>query len=326
MSSDARHWAQAVGRFRSLLVLSMLVAVVACRPVGTGLAVHSPRLEEDLVETFLASDPSFDRGLVHARLREITKGARTATRGARTAQDRVDTLNRFFFQDLGFAVDPGPEGRQNLFLDDVLRRRRGHCTSLVLVYLLIARGAGIPVYAVSAPSHLFARYDDQAERLNIELLERGKELSDEVYRRRYRIVDDSVERGVFLTNLSDDRVVSVVLNNLGVLRSQAGDYARSVALYEEAIGLDMLNAEARYNLAKDQMALGRLDAATAGFTAALELHPNDVNALNNRGICRARLGDLDGAIADFRAALAIEPTNLRIRRNLERATGSVPPS
>ena len=44
-----------------------------------------------------------------------------------------------------------------------------------------------------------------------------------------------------------------------------------------------------------------------------------MNALNNRGICRARLGDQAGAIADFREVLGLEPTNAAARANLEKA-------
>lgn len=54
------------------------------------------------------------------------------------------------------------------------------------------------------------------------------------------------------------------------------------------------------------------------FTAALGLHPNDVNSLNGLGICRERLEDRGGAVAGFQAALAVEPMNWLAQGDLER--------
>jgi Flp pilus assembly protein TadD len=83
-----------------------------------------------------------------------------------------------------------------------------------------------------------------------------------------------------------------------------------------------LNVTAVFNLARDGMRRERFQQAVDGFTRALELHPADVRALNNRGVCLLRLGDRDGAVADFLQALSLDPDFAEARRNLELVVGA----
>jgi regulator of sirC expression with transglutaminase-like and TPR domain len=266
---------------------------------------------------FAGEDASVNVEAARARLERLSAQASARLEGVEGARSRVQALNRFFFVERGFGSDPDLGDRSNLFPDRVLERRRGYCTGLALVYASVARRLELPVHGVSTPSHLFLRYDDGAERINIETLEDGREISDETYRRRDAIQEVSVERGVFLANLDDDRFLSQLVNNLGTLRSRAGDLERARKLYRRALDLDPRNVTAVFNLARDRMRQERFREAADGFTHALELHPAHVAALNNRGVCLLRLGDRDGAVADFLHALSLDPDFAEARRNLE---------
>lgn len=310
---------------RPLALALCAAALLGCStrpPIGAAGPLPPSSLTSRALALFAEQEPSFDAGRTLARLASLAEEAGHRLAGLSDAGDRVRALNHFFFEELGFAADVDLEDPDNLFPDQVLRRRRGYCTGLALVYATVAEQLDLPVHAVNAPDHLFLRYDDGATRINIETLAGGRDITDEQYRRREHIDDISMERGVFLTNLDDDRFLSQLTNNLGTLHTRGGRSRRAEQLYQRAIRLDPLNPTAYYNLARQRMAEGRLDEAIAGFGRALELHPNDLRSLNNRGVCRAQQGDRDGAVADFLAVLAIDPSSESARRNLEKVAGS----
>jgi len=73
-------------------------------------------------------------------------------------EDRIAALNDYFFEDLGFH---GNEDRyddpRNSFVNDVLVRRTGIPISLAVVYLDVARRAGLTLEGVNFPGHFLVR-------------------------------------------------------------------------------------------------------------------------------------------------------------------------
>jgi regulator of sirC expression with transglutaminase-like and TPR domain len=73
-------------------------------------------------------------------------------------REKVSTLNRFFFRELGFSsnlndyYDP-----DNSHLNVVLKRRRGIPISLAVLYLEMGEQIGVPVRGVSFPGHFLMR-------------------------------------------------------------------------------------------------------------------------------------------------------------------------
>ena len=67
-----------------------------------------------------------------------------------------------------------------------------------------------------------------------------------------------------------------------------------------------------------------MQEALASFDRAIELHPADAQAHNNRGLTKLKLGDRDGARADFRRALELEPAMQEAEENLRRLTAEEP--
>lgn len=60
------------------------------------------------------------------------------------------------------------EDANNIFLTGLLRTRRGSCVSMPLIYLVIGRRLGFPVYLVAIGRHYFIRWEEPGFRLNIE--------------------------------------------------------------------------------------------------------------------------------------------------------------
>jgi len=66
---------------------------------------------------------------------------------------------------------------------------------------------------------------------------------------------------------------------------------------------------------------GRLEEHLPASTAPSDLHPNDAQAHNNRGIAKAQLGDMEGARADWQRALEIQPGMREAEENLRKLGG-----
>jgi tetratricopeptide (TPR) repeat protein len=235
-----------------------------------------------------------------------------------TGRGKVDVLNRHFFHEWGFQGDAALDSPDSLLPDRVLERRRGYCVGLATVYLALARELDLPIHAVAAPAHMFARYDDGSERLNIELLGAGAGPEDAWYARQYAIPEASIDRGVFLRDLTDREALGYVYANLGTLDSRAGDFTRSRALYEAALAADRRLPSAHYNLGNDLLRQHLYRQAIRRFNRSLRLNPADAWALNNRGLAYCGLGRTARALEDFHAAVALDASFTQAARNLSR--------
>ncbi len=252
-------------------------------------------------------------------LREII----TATQHLR-AKDGVDlsgvagaqALSDFIFKELGIEASNDLADPDNLFLGSVLVRRRGYCIGIAALYLALAEQLDMPIFAVATPTHVFLRYDDGTTRINIEPFQQGADLSDEEYLREHRIPEWSVEKGVFLRNLTLEEFLARANNNIGVICSQRKDYRRAAVEYELAAEADPRFPAPLYNLGNDLLLQDESRRAARLFTKVLRLHPTDVWALNNRGLAHVKMGKTEQARKDFEAALTIDPEFDQARRNL----------
>ena len=79
--------------------------------------------------------------------------------GSRKADAAVDVLNGYLFDEQGFTGNRERyDDPSNSFLDEVLERRTGIPITLALVYMEVARRAGIQVEGVNFPGHFLMRY------------------------------------------------------------------------------------------------------------------------------------------------------------------------
>jgi len=221
--------------------------------------------------------------------------------------DTIDRLNEFFFGAEGFQATYDLNTPNHLLLDRVLAGRKGHCVGLATVYLVLAEELDLPIHAVSTPKHIFLRWDDGKVRRNIELFQKGRDVPDEDYVREQRIPKESIERGVFLANLTREEFLGFIYQNRGVLESQRRDFEASGRDYRRALRLNPKMEAAHYNRGNDALKQKRYRKAIRDYTRALDLHPTDVWALHNRGLAWNGLGEKEKAERDWRLAREIEP-------------------
>lgn len=106
--------------------------------------------------------------------------ARLAAMGPDVApRARLEVLNRLLFEEERFTGnDARYDDPRNSFLNDVLDRRTGIPITLSLVYLDVARRAGLSLEGVNFPGHFLVRYIVEGEELLIDPYHRGALLSD----------------------------------------------------------------------------------------------------------------------------------------------------
>lgn len=92
-----------------------------------------------------------------------------------------------------------------------------------------------------------------------------------------------------------------------------GDDQRAVELYTQAITTSKLTqrnlASAYFNRGLAYRKLGMYKSALADYSAAIEVKPDYVAAINNRGYLHLLMGDNVGALRDLSQALALRPDN-----------------
>ena len=93
--------------------------------------------------------------------------------------------------------------------------RSGTCSSLPVFYAAIGRRLGYPLKLVTANAHLFVRWDDEREKLNIEGSGRGLSVfPDEHYRQwPFPISPEEEKQGYFLRNLTPAEEVAIFLQS-----------------------------------------------------------------------------------------------------------------
>lgn len=188
---------------------------------------------------------------------------------------QVVALNAYLFDDLGFAGNETDyEDPRNSFLNAVIDRRTGIPITLSLLYMEVARRAGLPVEGINYPGHFLLRCraghgTPYAEDLIIDPFHRGALLS------RDRLARHS--GGQLLPRATKPQILTRMLVNLKrvYLRMQSYPQARLVS--------DLL-------IAVDPSALGEL---------------------RDRGLLEYRMKDFSAALRDLQAYLTLMPSGMQ---------------
>jgi protein O-GlcNAc transferase len=120
---------------------------------------------------------------------------------------------------------------------------------------------------------------------------------------------------LYLQVLANDPRNFTARHLLGVTRAQAGRMDEALADIEAALEIRPDDPEALLNHANVLKSLNRLEAALAGFDRALVLKPGWPQGENNRGTVLQALGRYDEALAGYDRALAIAPDNVEALNN-----------
>ncbi len=197
---------------------------------------------------------------------------------------RVAALNEYLFKDQKFVGNEARyEDPRNSFLNEVLERRTGIPISLALVYLEVARRAGIVAEGINFPGHFLVRCPTT----------RGARGPFEGLHARDLIVD-AFHGGAFLSEAAC----------MSLLRRHTGDDAvwdqaeiSSGATKPQILGRMLLNLKRLY------VRMFSFPQARDITEMLLVVDPSAVDELRDRGLLAYHLNDFSGALRDLQSYL-----------------------
>ena len=199
---------------------------------------------------------------------------------------RLRWLNRFFFQELGFAgnvnnyYDP-----DNSYLHRVLSTRRGIPITLAVLYIELATQIGLTARGVSFPGHFLVKLRMRSGQQQGEVVIdpfTGQSLSrDEIdellapYKRNRGLQGEfDVPSGLFLQDAPAREVLARMLRNLKEIHRAAQDWARMLPVLQRLVVLLPQAWDERRDRGLACAELGMVDAAVRDLAAYLE-HASD---------------------------------------------------
>lgn len=254
------------------------------------------RLAESALLIAQAGNPGVD---VSAYLRQIDDWA-SYVRGrfdlqTADAAERIDQLNRFLFDELGFAGDTRDySDPQNSFLHSVMDRRLGIPITLSILYIELGRRLGLPLQGVSFPGHFLVILpvshgavvlDPYSEGASLELADLERLLSVAYPNRHWET--EQIRRLLEPADLRD--ILVRMLRNLKAVYWQAKDLPNGIWVQDMLLGIDSSLAEERRDRGILNEQLGQFQAAQRDFADYLRAVPDAVDA----ELIRARMVDLN---------------------------------
>jgi regulator of sirC expression with transglutaminase-like and TPR domain len=232
--------------------------------------------------------PSLDAGPYHDLLGRM--GHEAAARVARAGTGRLEGIrafNEYLYDEQGFTGNRDRyDDLRNSFLNEVLERRTGIPITLAVVYLEVARRAGLRVAGINFPGHFLLRaYDDGSAAPGSDF-----------------VIIDPFHGGAMLSEV-DCREL---------LRQHVGD--------EAAFDRSLLEPATRHQIVVRMLVnLKRLYVRMRSFPQArfisdllLTVDPSAISELRDRGLLAYHLQDFAAALRDLEEYLRLSPRAERL--------------
>jgi regulator of sirC expression with transglutaminase-like and TPR domain len=241
--------------------------------------------------------PQLDTQAVLAQIDALAERLRRRIPADAVPVQRLRWLNRFFFQELGFAgnvndyYDP-----RNSYLHNVLATRRGIPITLSVLYIELATQVGLTARGVSFPGHFLVKLKMPQGEVVIDPFT-GHSLSREElddllapYKRSRGLQGDfDAPLGLFLQPSPARDVLARMLRNLKEIHRSAEDWPRLLAVQQRLVVLLPQAWEERRDRGLAHAELGQLTAAAADLKAYL----SGVADAQDRAAMTARLAEIE---------------------------------
>ena len=191
---------------------------------------------------------------------------------------RIQALNTYLFDEQGFEGNEHQyDDPRNSFLNEVLKRRTGIPITLAMVYMEVARRAGVSLEGVSFPGHFLLRHQSRTAL--------GKLSGD--------LIVDPFHRGAVL---SDTDCRTLLRKHVG--QSAAFDRKLLVGATKTQILIRML-----VNLKRIYINMRSFPQGRAVTELLLALNPSAMAELRDRGLLAYHLNDFSAALRDLETYL-----------------------
>jgi len=241
--------------------------------------------------------PQLDADAVRAELDRLGEAAREKLEGAGDDAGRVERLNRYLFEEEGFAGANEYYDPRNSYLNEVLERRCGIPITLALVYIGVGRRAGLDVRGIPFPGHFLVRCGGREQRI-VDAFH-GRTLSTRECELRLAAAlgpAARLEPEILLRDATAREILVRMLSNLRGIFAERGDAERLLACCDRVVLLTPRDPLALRDRALVYQQLGWLAPAIADLDAALSnAPPGDLaRALRRRrDALRERLGPVN---------------------------------
>ncbi len=255
-----------------------------------------PGIDLGLAALLIAADdyPELDPGQYISRLDEWGAEARDRISRSRSLAESVQIVSQFLFEGLGFEgnrdnyYDP-----RNSFLNDVMDRRLGIPISLSVVYMEVARRAGLDVVGLNFPGRFMVKV---------------------VHPAGFEIVVDAYEHGQVMEAEDCQRVLDELSNNTMAFHPMLLRAATTKQILVRMLNnLKLIYVQSNYY----RKAIRTIDLVLAAV-------PNSPPELRERGLLRAEVADFQLAKEDLTAYLDRMPSaegSAQVRQTLGRVEG-----
>jgi len=251
-------------------------------------------VEEGAILIAAEEYPDLDPAAVRAELDRLGAHARAVLADAGDADERVERLNRFLFQEQGFEGASEYYDPRNSYLNEVLARRVGIPITLALVYMGVGRRAGLDVRGISFPGHFLVRCAGPEEQI-VDAFH-GRTLTMRECETRLAAAlgpGAALDRALHLRDASTREILVRMLSNLQRIFAEHGDSERLLACCDRILLLTPRSPLALRDRAIVYQRLGWLSAAISDLDNALDAAGESDLARSlraRRDVLRQRLG------------------------------------
>ncbi|MGH7232500.1 MAG: SirB1 family protein [Nitrospiraceae bacterium] len=148
-----------------------------------GLLIGQPDDLDDLERgAFLIARyafPNLDAEAYRQKLDDLATEVRDRMGRRVSGEEAIKTLNRYLFIEHGFRGNTkNYYEADNSYLNRVIDRRTGIPISLSIVYLLVGRRLGLPLYGIGMPGHFLVKFESERYKIFVDCFNAGALLTE----------------------------------------------------------------------------------------------------------------------------------------------------
>lgn len=222
--------------------------------------------------------PQMDLQRVLSRVDGMLARLRRRVRNDAPELERIDTLNRFFFEELGFGINQNDYyDPENSYLHHVLESRRGIPVSLAVVWLELAQGIGLEAFGISFPGHFMLKVLMPQGHVVLDPLTGRSFTSGELARQLQKQIptlamcdEHTMPLALFLQNASPREIIARMLRNLAEIFRYQKDAQRLLAVQQRLVALLPTEWAELRERAKTYIELGQSEQAALDLQTYLQ--------------------------------------------------------
>lgn len=153
------------------------------------------------------------------QLDEMVKDVQARIGNNNNPRHRINTLRVYLFSVFGMSYDfsdPYAQKRSNKTLSGILDTKKGTCSTMPLLFLVLAQKLGWPVYPVLLPNHFFVRYIiPPSGKYNLEVTSDGDIFHDDDYyikNKFFNITQRGINSGSYLRTLTNKEFLTILFS------------------------------------------------------------------------------------------------------------------